>query len=265
MNTRTGTSTRTCCTKPTKSKMLLSSLTLLGLVASVNAAQSMPYVRTKDLQGVADPENAKWISMSKDIDFLPVDDLPKKKRPSKRARSLENDEEEEDDAEYYADEDGDGTGEWEKYNPYSVQPFVEGMGDYDEYQQAWRLLGFMIDCNSVSSEEQDEHGGSGSADVSEDGCARYVLWAAVSGLWALAFPFLAYLCFGTFSNFLLDGLICDSMSTWSTKAVGSESTSTTMKQPRSGIAQLVSMLREVMEGHDAPGWIATWRTPTFRF
>ena len=143
MNTRTGTSTRTCCTKPTKSKMLLSSLTLLGLVASVNAAQSMPYVRTKDLQGVADPENAKWISMSKDIDFLPVDDLPKKKRPSKRARSLENEEEEEDDAEYYADEDGDGTGEWEKYNPYSVQPFVEGMGDYDEYQQAWRLLGFM--------------------------------------------------------------------------------------------------------------------------
>jgi hypothetical protein len=160
----------------TKSKMFFSSLAL-GLVAAANAAQSMPYVRMTDLQGVANPEKSQWVSMSKDIQFLPVDDLPKK-RPSKRARSLGEEEDEEEEEEYYADEDG--TGEWEGYNPYSVQPFVEGMGDYDEYQQAWRLLGFMIDCNSVSDEEQDDHSGSRDGETTEDGCARYILWAAVS-------------------------------------------------------------------------------------
>lgn len=75
-------------------------------------------------------------------------------------------------------EDGEEstTGAWEEYNPYSVQPFVEGMSEYDEYQQAWRLLGFMIDCNSV--DDDGSGSGSGSEDVTEDGCARYVLWAA---------------------------------------------------------------------------------------
>ncbi len=70
------------------------------------------------------------------------------------------------------------TGSYTEYNPYSVQPFVEGMSEYDEYQQAWRLLGFMIDCNGAS--DDDENSGSGSEDTTEDGCARYVLWAAVS-------------------------------------------------------------------------------------
>jgi len=68
------------------------------------------------------------------------------------------------------------TGSYTEYNPYSVQPFVEGMSEYDEYQQAWRLLGFMIDCNGAS--DDDENSGSGSEDTTEDGCARYVLWAA---------------------------------------------------------------------------------------
>lgn len=73
------------------------------------------------------------------------------------------------------DDEESTTGGFEEYNPYSAQPFVEGMSEYDEYQQAWRLLGFMIDCNSV---DDDDASGSGSEDVTEDGCARYVLWAA---------------------------------------------------------------------------------------
>jgi hypothetical protein len=169
---------------PTKSKILFSSLAL-GLVASVTASESMPYVRTRDLPGVANPDAALWVSMNKDVQFLPVDDLPKK-RSSKRARSLQDnesgDQEEGGGEEYYEEVEAGETGEWEGYDPYSVQPFVEGMGEYDEYQQAWRLLGFMIDCNYVSSGEQDEHGGSGSADTTDEGCARYVLWAAVSTL-----------------------------------------------------------------------------------
>jgi hypothetical protein len=50
------------------------------------------------------------------------------------------------------------------------------MSEYDEYQQAWRLLGFMIDCNSA--DDDDGGSGSGSQDTTDDGCARYVLWAA---------------------------------------------------------------------------------------
>lgn len=94
---------------------------------------------------------------------MPNDKLPPLPKSSKR-RNLETEEGEE-----------STTGAWEEYDPYSVQPFVEGMSEYDEYQQAWRLLGFMIDCNSV---DDDEGSGSGSEDVTEDGCARYVLWAA---------------------------------------------------------------------------------------
>mmetsp|Transcript_58501 Transcript_58501/g.63166 ORF Transcript_58501/g.63166 Transcript_58501/m.63166 type:complete len:82 (-) Transcript_58501:90-335(-) len=46
------------------------------------------------------------------------------------------------------------------------------MSEYDEYQEAWRLLGFMVDCNSNT--DDDGNSGSGSEDVTEDGCTRYV-------------------------------------------------------------------------------------------
>jgi hypothetical protein len=64
---------------------------------------------------------------------------------------------------------------------YNSQPFVEGVSDYDEYQQAWRLLGFMIDCDAVGDDDVDSHdnknnnGGQRSA----DGCGRFLIWAAV--------------------------------------------------------------------------------------
>jgi hypothetical protein len=61
---------------------------------------------------------------------------------------------------------------------YKVQPFADGIGEYDEYQQAWRFLGFMVDCNAKTSDDDD---GSGSGDSGTgDGCKRYLLWAAVS-------------------------------------------------------------------------------------
>ena len=65
---------------------------------------------------------------------------------------------------------------------YSIQPFENGISEYDEYQQAWRFLGYMIDCHA-GSDDDDWNGrrdlGSGD-DVTGEGCARYVLWAAVS-------------------------------------------------------------------------------------
>jgi len=58
-------------------------------------------------------------------------------------------------------------------NPYSVQPFVNGESDYDEYQQAWRYLGFVIDCDSYNYDDDSSwDGGTG------EGCQRYLIWAA---------------------------------------------------------------------------------------
>ena len=69
---------------------------------------------------------------------------------------------------------------------YKLSPFVEGESEYDEYQQAWRLLGFMIDCDDEITnwmtddwyQQNGENRGSGDQGTGE-GCNRYVMWAAV--------------------------------------------------------------------------------------
>ena len=148
------------------------------------------------------------------VEFLPADNLPtllnkqqKKMKKSRRNRNRNlssNDEEEnededrdsneennsrddaddaddqDDEADDYDEDEEDETGKWDEYNPYSVQPFVEGMSEYDEYQQAWRMLGFMIDCNSNDDDEDEASHNSRDGEISEAGCARYILWAAVS-------------------------------------------------------------------------------------
>lgn len=150
---------------------LLMSATLLAVATLADA--SMPYLRQADLSkyvSQSSPTNSmdksQWVSISEDVEFMPNTNLPPLRSPKHRKL----DEEEEEDEEIK-------TTAWDAYNPYSVQPFVEGMSEYDEYQQAWRMLGFMIDCNSY---DDDDASGSGSEDTTEDGCARYIIWAAVS-------------------------------------------------------------------------------------
>ena len=76
---------------------------------------------------------------------------------------------------------------------YTTQ-FIDGAETYyDEYSQAWRLLGFYIDCDSPYEREGDCDGGGGGGNDNDEGgvqydengniiksCARYLLWAAVS-------------------------------------------------------------------------------------
>lgn len=142
------------------------------------ASRGMPFLRMKDLQGIENPESAKWTPISKDVEFLPVDNLPGSvKKPSgKLDRKLEQDGYDYIEDGYGDTTDSDSAGAFDEYNPYSVQPFVEGMSEYDEYQQAWRMLGFMIDCNTPA--DDDEDGDHHSQDTTDEGCARYVLWAA---------------------------------------------------------------------------------------
>jgi len=73
------------------------------------------------------------------------------------------------------------------YSGYENQ-FADGSGTYyNDYAQAWRLLGFYIDCNSPHNNfnecnENGEGGGGGNdnKDNNEVACQRYLMWAAVS-------------------------------------------------------------------------------------
>ena len=79
-------------------------------------------------------------------------------------------------------------------NDYSKQFIDGGETYYDEYSQAWRLLGFYIDCESPYEHEGDCGGGGGAENdqqeavqydeygnvIQNKNCVRYLLWAAVS-------------------------------------------------------------------------------------
>jgi hypothetical protein len=130
-----------------------SNLTLLAFLSTLATAIST-FIRQSDLP------HDKWVSLQRNVEFLPatnegrIPNLDGRKLRSSRSNS----------------------------SPYSVQPFVEAESDYDEHQQAWRYLGFMIDCNDYTYVfAGDDDGGSGSGDGGTgEGCHRYVLWAAVS-------------------------------------------------------------------------------------
>jgi len=49
--------------------------------------------------------------------------------------------------------------------------------DYDPWQQAYRMLGGFIDCDHQTSGGRNSHD-SGSGDGADDGCGRWMMWAA---------------------------------------------------------------------------------------
>ena len=66
---------------------------------------------------------------------------------------------------------------------------------YDEYAQAWRMLGLYVDCSdqgddrrqledaqedNADEDAQEDNGEDDDQDDNGEGCKRYVLWAAVS-------------------------------------------------------------------------------------
>mmetsp|Transcript_18526 Transcript_18526/g.26165 ORF Transcript_18526/g.26165 Transcript_18526/m.26165 type:complete len:556 (+) Transcript_18526:113-1780(+) len=68
---------------------------------------------------------------------------------------------------------------------YEANPFIEGTDiEFDEGQQAWRFVGWWIDCNEfirgAYGHPDDDEGshGSNSQDYEDDGCQRYLMWAA---------------------------------------------------------------------------------------
>lgn len=69
-------------------------------------------------------------------------------------------------------DDNDRTGDYDTI-------FLDGSQTYyDEYAQAWRLLGFFIDCDAPEYDERRRNlEGENDYNI---GCRRYLLWAAVS-------------------------------------------------------------------------------------
>ena len=131
-----------------------------------------PLLREEDLP----IENAKekWKSLNKDVEFIPADGLD----PRVVHRFLEQ-------GDYYSaaeeEEEEEYGGMSGMEQVYDVEPFAYGVDEYDEYQQAWRHMGFIVDCYPMVDDDYYQNGGSGSGDQgTEDACARYVLWAAVS-------------------------------------------------------------------------------------
>ena len=55
------------------------------------------------------------------------------------------------------------------------------MACYNEEAQAWRKIGFLIDCQANDDEMYSQHSGDNQNQyITESGCARYLIWAAVS-------------------------------------------------------------------------------------
>jgi hypothetical protein len=158
---------------------------ILVLVPLAGCSAFLPEVRMGDLQGLAKLERPdekidtnQWTSLSPKVQYLPVLEQQLNQR-QQRVRKLEGGQVHYYYQDLYQDAGNEGV-KFDPSNPYRVQPFVEGIGEYDEYQQAWRMLGFMIDCEVTDGDDKDNDSHSRDGSVLEDGCARFILWAAVS-------------------------------------------------------------------------------------
>ena len=149
--------------------------------ASAHAATSLPSFR-----GLLDKNNLPttgqdWISLDGQSEYQPNDFADEDPETARRLRAIR-------DRSLYSYFTGEGDPEG-----YSKQ-FIDGSQTYyDEYSQAWRLLGFYIDCDSPYERQGDCGNGDGGGNHNDDGgvqydangnivrtCARYLLWAAVS-------------------------------------------------------------------------------------
>ena len=71
-------------------------------------------------------------------------------------------------------DDGDKDDTLKGMDEVCAPPPLRRDGEYDEQQQAWRYLGFVIDCDSATDDDASWDGGTGA------GCTRFIIWAAVS-------------------------------------------------------------------------------------
>lgn len=67
------------------------------------------------------------------------------------------------------------------YNPYKLNHLANPGEYYNEWAQAYRMLGAFISCeNSGNNNGGNNHGGNNHGGNDNQGCKRFVIWAAVS-------------------------------------------------------------------------------------
>jgi hypothetical protein len=105
------------------------------------------------------PSGRDWMSLSKNVDYMPApaQDLPQLRIAQKRLLN------------------------------YYKQDFVDGLEtQYNEYAQAWRYMGLYMDCGYAVARRLEEQaaeqnqGERHAAQAASGSCMRYLLWAAVS-------------------------------------------------------------------------------------
>lgn len=122
---------------------------ILPLAATVaSAVQLKGYLPKENI-----PSSGKeWVTLENGVEFQPGEDVDPR---LEHVRKL-----------------------WSSNSKMDESVFVDGTETYyDEYAQAWRLLGFYIDCKHC------DDGGNEASCVQagqEPVCQRYLLWAAVS-------------------------------------------------------------------------------------
>jgi hypothetical protein len=134
---------------------------LLAVAQTVLAGGPQGRLRKSELPSTGED----WIAMPEGASFQPATILHAEKSQSTKLQSAQR-----------------------RFLGYDKQ-FVDGTETYyDDYAQAWRLVGFYIDCNAVETEQESDRrrklNDYDDYDAEEqDGtspCARFLLWAAVS-------------------------------------------------------------------------------------
>ena len=130
------------------------------------------------------PDTGKnWITLDNGVQFQPGDldpNDPKVRAATEDARNRMLD---------------SATNSGNTDNPYEQQ-FIDGDETYyDPYSQAWRLLGFYIDCNLLdgsihsiyynyyTNNADNHYYNPDFNEINLQACQRYLLWAAVSFFW----------------------------------------------------------------------------------
>lgn len=153
-------------------KLLLNRLTAISflVLTGVDAAPSKLERQRQLAQAVNKnrPDTGmEWSTTSNGIEFQPASDLSPKATQHLRRLTSGSD------------------SQW----VYQTM-FADGKETYfDEYAQAWRALGFYIDCDYEGEQVQGENNGDGQQqqDQNSGGCQRFMLWAAVSAFFTYKF------------------------------------------------------------------------------
>jgi hypothetical protein len=126
---------------------------LLSVVQAVLAAASYPSGRLHKSELPSTGED--WIDMPEGASFQPATTLDQEKATALRRAQR-------------------------RFLGYDQQ-FVDGSETYyDDYAQAWRLVGFYIDCNAEEYEQEADDRRKLEDNEDSTACERYLLWAAVS-------------------------------------------------------------------------------------